>query len=183
MNDDDTDRFLVNAVRRLRVIHLALVGGVVMMAVTLTSMHFLAFDGKPLAKEIPNLNGISLLTIFAGFIAASALLASIVVGGLFRKQVVQRVMMAHKTPSAADGPALLVGWQGLSLIRIAMLEAPAILALIVFLLTGDFAALGIALVMLVMLVMNTPGENAARDWLQSTEQDLHQRRSEAIDSI
>ena len=183
MTEHEADDFLVKCVRQQRTIALALVGGPIVMAIVLVALHFTAFEGKPLAPDLPKFGGISVLTFVASFVAVSAVVASFILTASQRTQTAQRVARQAPTPSPADGPALLVGWQVGTLVRLAMIEGATILALIMFLVTADFAVLAIAVILIAIQVVGIPSETSARSWLQEAEEELHRVRSGATDSL
>ncbi len=183
MNESDADEYISRTVQHQRTIALALLGGPIVLGIVMTALHFTLFQEKPLAPDVPRIGGLSLLTFVASFVAVSAVVACFIVKQSHRTQTVQRV--ARQSPSASpdDGPALLVSWQVGSLIRLALIEGAAVLALVMFLLSGDFAALAIAAILMAIQVVGIPNEMSARSWLQNADDELQRVRSGATDSI
>ena len=176
MTDSTGDEFFAKAVRQQRLIVLALLGGSMMFIVAISVAHFVALKGKPVSPDLPN------LALVAVAVAGGALASSFLVPESLRKQAVERQSAAAATP-ADDTSALLVGWQTTILIRTAMFEGAAVLSAILFLLTADFAALGIAIAMIGMIAMGLPSEMTARRWLDRSLEELERKRGGATDSI
>lgn len=177
MSDPTADEFLAKCVRHQRTIVLALLGGPTMMVIAFTVLHFVVFDGKPLAPTLPN------LTLLAAAVAGGAFASSFIVPDAIRKQTVERRAATKPATPAEDASALLLGWQTIILVRTAMFEGAAVLSAILFLLTADFAALGIAIVMIGMIAMGLPSEATARRWLDGSLDELERKRGGATDSI
>lgn len=183
MTEHEADDFLQKCVRQQRTIGLALLGGPVVMAIVFVALHFGVFDQKPLIPDLPRFGGISVLTFVASFVAVSSVVVTFILNVSHRAQTVQRVARQSPSPSPADGPALLVGWQVGTLVRFAMIEGATILALIMFLVTGDFAALAIAAILIAIQAVGLPSETSARGWLHQADEELQRVRSGATDSL
>jgi hypothetical protein len=179
MNEHDADEYLLRTVRHLRTIALALLGGPIILGIVMTALHFTLFKEKPLAPDIPRIGGISVLTFVASFVAVSSVVVSFIVNQSHRTQTAVRVARQSPTASPADGTALLVGWQVSTLIRLALIEGAAVLAIIMFLLSADFAALAIAAILIAILLVGIPNEMTARSWLQIADDELQRLRRDS----
>lgn len=177
MDPADSEAFLQKVVRTQRLIVFGLIAGVCVFGTILTAMQFTAFHGKGLMPDPPQVAGLPILTLVAGLVTAGALVASFAMAGTMRQQIVQRLAGQPPQDPAATRATLLAGWQGGNLVRAALLEGPAILSLVLFLLTGDYALLAIAGVMLALLLANVPSEAAARRWLDTAEEELETKRA------
>ncbi len=183
MTEHEADDFLQKCVRQQRVIALALLGGPLMIGVILVAVHFTVLEGKPLAPDLPRIGANSILTFVASFVAVGAVVVSFILPNIHRRQAAANLARRSPAASTADGPALLVGWQTGNLVRMAMLEGAAILAIIFFLVTGDFTCIAIAAILIAVQAAGLPSESAVRSWLAQAEDELQRARSGASDSL
>jgi hypothetical protein len=180
MTEHEADDFLLKCVRQQRVIALALLGGPFMIGAVLVAVHFTVLEGKPLAPELPRIGGISMLTFVASFVAVSAVVVSFILPNIHRRQTATNLARRSPAPSPADGPAMLVGWQTGNLVRMAMLEGAAILGIIFFLVTGDFACIALAAILLALQAAGLPSEMSVRGWLSRAQEELEQARGGSV---
>ncbi len=69
MTESEADDFLMKCVRQQRVIALALLGGPIIIGILFVALHFTAFEGKPVAPDLPRIGANSVLTFVASFVA------------------------------------------------------------------------------------------------------------------
>lgn len=173
MSEPTGDEFFAKTVRQQRTIVLALLGGSTMLLAVCAVLHFAVFEGKPVAPTLPN------LTLLAAAVAGGAFASGFIVPDAIRKQTVDRRAAVKPAIPGADAGEILVGWQTATLVRTAMFEGAAVLSALLFLLSADFAALGIAIVMIGMIAMGLPSETTARNWRDRSLDELERKRGES----
>ncbi len=176
MEPTDHETFLQKVVRLQRLIFLALIAGVCVFGTMMMVIHFAAREGKGIMPDPPQVAGFPILTLVVGVVASGSLAAGTLLPNATRRQIVRHVAGQPAQDAPATRSALLTGWQGGNLIRAGLLEGPAILSLVLFLVTGDYALLAIAGIMVAVLIANVPSEASARRWLNAAEEELEQVR-------
>lgn len=179
MNTPTVDRegLVRGAVGLQRLLVGCLALGAIALGGVLTALHFTVFDAKGLMGDAPNVGGVPVLTVLMALVAAGTTAAVVVVPEPWRAAILARHAAAHPAPSPADVPALVRGWQAISLIRAALCEAQAVLSLTLFLISGDAVVLGFAALMLALLALQFPSEATARRWLDAAEDELAAKRA------
>ncbi|MBX3398300.1 MAG: hypothetical protein KF873_06130 [Gemmataceae bacterium] len=180
MTEHEADDFLQKCVRQQRVIALALLGGPIIIGILFVALHFTAFEGKPVAPDLPRIGANSVLTFVASFVAVGAVVVSFILPNIHRRQTATNLARRSPAPSPADGPALLVGWQTGNLVRMAMLEGAAVLGIVLFLVTGDFTCIAIAAILLAVQAAGLPSEPSVRGWLSQAQEELEHARNGSV---
>lgn len=139
------------ALRSVRVVCVALMGGVVVLGAVVTVL--LASGFEPLAPGIKGL----LLPVTAGYVLLSLVAAPLLESAL------------RKVPASADRAEALGRFSTAVIVGMALREGAALLAVVAGLLTGDLAwGLGLAAVVLLAMVLALPSDRKLQDSLRST---------------
>jgi len=88
--------------------------------------------------------------------------------------VLGRVLSKAKLKAAKEKPALdqkLNAYRSLTIIRLAFLQAPVFVALISFMLTGNWVFFGLAGLVITIFVMHAPSKNKLADELELSQSD------------
>jgi hypothetical protein len=136
------------ALRILRIVCAALMGGVVVLGVVVAVLSSSGFE--PVAPGIEGL----LLPVTAGYVLLSLVVAPLLESAL------------KKVPAGADRAEATVRFGNAVIVGMALREGAALLAVVVALLTGDLAwGLGLAAVVLLAMMLALPSERKLRDFL------------------
>lgn len=137
------------ALRNLRLVCAALMGGVVVLGGVVTVLFSSGFE--PLAPGIEGL----LLPVAAGYVLLSLVAAPLVESTL-------RKMPAEAAPAEA-----MTRFSNAVIVGMALREGAGLLAVVVALLTGDLAwGLGLAAVVLLAMTLALPSERKLQDFLR-----------------
>ena len=153
MYDPQSENPLAQQVKVLQIIILAMVMGVVM------------FAGIAMAMQREP-SGDSLLSYTAAGMALFGIVARVVVPaaivGKLRQQLAEETGLSAEAATAR----LATMYQTRTIVAAALVEGPALIALVAYLMEGKLMALGCAAVMLATLATLFPTANSARSWLE-----------------
>ena len=146
-----------NGLRALNIMHKALLMGQIIFAAVCV---YLVYSGmvKPFSIDFDKpLQVIALLLAAAGVFAGNA---------FFKKKILQvrDIQNDAKQKFEAYRAACLLHW--------AFLEAPAIFSIICFFLTGNYAFIALALLLIMIFALQAPSKNKLAQLLQVNEADL-----------
>ena len=145
-----------NALKLLIVLHKALLMGQLVFAGICT---YLVYTKAvfPAAAELEKVLQVAALIVTAGGVYAGLT--------IFKKKLVQvRDMQSDKEKFSLYRSALIIQW--------ALLEAPSLFCVICFLLTGNYAFLALAVVLIFLFVMAAPSKTKMLTQLQLSESEL-----------
>ncbi len=146
--------------KSIKIIHIALLTGVVFfMAISF----LLQLDGfGKVGKEVSNILLI-IISIFSLFgIIASNIIFKNKVNEISKKSSLKIKMMDYRS-------ALIV--------KLALIEGPSFFSVVAFLITGEYIFLGIALILIIVFLIYTPGRTKLKNDLA-----LSKKESEIIDN-
>jgi len=143
--------------KALQIVHRAMLLGMILFAAI---SFFLSYTGNfPPSLQSYNevFQVIAVLLSLAGFFLGNF---------LFKKKILSLRELNNLTSK-------LSGYRAASLIQWALLEAPALFAVICFLLVGNFAFLALAAALVLLFVINAPSKIKIAMLLQVREEDIY----------
>jgi hypothetical protein len=140
-----------NYFRSLRILHLAILAGQAMFCAVAALLVFSA------GLE-PSIDDSRLLNVLVPLIAVGAVAASM---GLFRRRL--------EAAQSAGPDQKLDLYRGALILRYAILEVPALLSIIMFMLTGTIAYLAVAGMLIAWFALQRPGRARAMEDLRMDE--------------
>ncbi len=145
-----------NALKLLMVLHTALLMGQLVFGGICTYLVYIkaAFSVAPELEKV--------LQVAALIIAAGGVYAGM---AIFKKKLLQvRDMQSDKEKFSLYRSALIIQW--------ALLEAPSLFCIICFFITGNYAFLALAVVLMFLFVMAAPSKTKMLTQLQLSESEL-----------
>lgn len=147
-----------NALKILNILHKALLMGQVVFAAVCAYLVYTKAIA-PAATELEKVLQVAALIITTGGVYAGMV--------IFKKKLLQiRDMQSDKEKFAAYRAASIIQW--------ALLEGPSLFCIICFFLTGNYAFLALAVVIMFLFVMATPSKNKILTQLQISESELNE---------
>ena len=145
-------------IKALTILHFSLLVGQLVFAAIAYYLHYSGvFTGIDLGDN---------LTIVLVIIAVNAVVLTVLAFTMYKKK-----LDGIRNANAPTGDKL-IAYRAASLIRWAMLEAPVLLAIIAFLITGNINLLLVAGVILILFITTRPTAAKAAAELQLSESDL-----------
>lgn len=158
----------------MRIIVSALLGGLAIFAGVAVAYRY---TGHPAAPALMVLTYVSI--VFTGVLT----LCSAVVPAIWAATA-RRGLLATPATDESGSPAPIAAskwyeiYQSQLIISAALLEGPAFLALIAFLIEGSPASLGLALFLFIMLALKMPSGPRIERWISNQQQLLEREREE-----
>jgi len=164
MTDAD-DQGVRQRATALRILTLALIVGVIMIAAVFIMVRYVVLEGKPLIEPGP----VPVLSLIGIGVALVALAMGMFLPARARRAAAEQ-WAAGVPPAGRPGESsvsrLIGAYVGSHILGLALAEGPAILGVVFFLLDGHWLALlPLGLGILAMIWM-FPSEAAMRDWLE-----------------
>jgi hypothetical protein len=159
---------LAERVRVMQVIAVALVMG---CAAFLAVVVFLPFE-RP-AKEQ---GALPLITIMAGVMSVICLALRFIIPGIVVRNLTGRAASRTETPKSDD--SLVAAYQTTLIVCMALIEGPAFMAAVAYLLEGHVAALVLAIALILVLAAHFPTLSRVEGWIkrQRERMDMESRR-------
>jgi hypothetical protein len=180
MADPDAQDRLGQAVRMLQLITVAMVMGVVTFLMVAMVLRATGTAAMPKEGAQP------VVTFVAVIMAVVMLVAQSIVPGLMVKAGRQKLAQARPGPgddgadamSKPNGEAqeLIRIFASMTIVGIAMIEAPALLAVVAFMIEGKQLALLLAVGLVIILGYRIPTKIRAADWMDLQRRQLEQER-------
>jgi uncharacterized membrane protein YsdA (DUF1294 family) len=146
-----------NALRSLNILHKALLMGQVFFAAVCVFIIYTK-AAEPALKELEKVLQVVALVMTTGGIFAGM--------AVFKKKLLQIREMQ------ADAEAKFSLYRSALILQWALLEGPSIFCIICFFITGNYAFIALAIVIMFVFVMTTPSKNKVLTQLQITEAEL-----------
>jgi hypothetical protein len=174
MNEMD-DRILAPRIRIMQIIAFALITGVVIFLGFACIQVFVQREGKPLGPP----EGLPIITIAAIVMLFGGAIMSFVLPMVMTGAAMQRLSVGSVSKNPAnDYNSLLSIKQTTLIVGMALLEGPAFMAGIAFLVEARQEALGLAGIAIVGLALKFPTQAKVRAWLCDSTNRLDQMRQE-----
>ncbi len=164
-----------------KIIIVALVGGAAITSGIMVVLHLTAFEGKPLAPDLPKIGGSSVLLLVALAAMVVSLSTAVFLPSTLRQQMIGELATYRSPTPESDEAVMLSKWQVIALLRSALLEGSVILCSIFFLVSGEWPIIALGGVLLLVLIATIPSENGLRRWLSMADEELQLKRSGAIE--
>jgi hypothetical protein len=146
-----------NALKSLNILHKALLMGQVFFAAVCVFMIYTK-AAEPALKEIEKILQVAALVM--------------TVGGIFAGMAVLKKKLFQIREMQADADAKFSLYRSALILQWALLEGPSIFCIICFFLTGNYAFLALAIVIMFVFVITAPSKNKILTQLQISETEL-----------